>query len=889
MEGEEDSNRARGPAPSRPLPAPKPAQPAQPSKPLPKPPGPTTASPTPSPTAGAPASSQSPVSSPKPALRPKPNLAALPAKGAGGGGASPLASPAPSSGTQHVVPFGKPAEEEIHGDAEAVEPSIDASVCRPTAPLPRPPNSRAAPSTVIAQADEAVPLQESVAPAPTVLTNPTPGNNATASLAKGPPVSVVPGKGLPPAPRRAPPPPPPGATPVASSPRPSPSSSVRNSVDSERAVDSAALAAAVTASVEQSPPARRPPSFKAPVPPASAGDEPVRKKSAALVPPTFSQSLSVDATSTEPVRKKSFAPSSPLPVLPVQEAASAASTAPVALPMRKQSIAPSAPLPELPRQTEEVVSAVEGPIAAAAEVVVEDDDGRRLVVAMWSNDAQEDDEISFKEGDVFEVTNTENSEWWVGVANGKTGVFPSVYVKLIDKPGREKSNSMTHDSDDGTDVESAAPPKETPPRKLTPEEMRVRVMMEIFTTEKDYVDDLKLVIEGYEKKMIERKNVPEDVLEVLFGNIDEIYDFQQKFLVTMQHCMQPEAKYETQLGKSFLVHKDGFKIYSDYCNNHPRACEEMVRLLQEESLKAFFLGCRLLVDADISLEGFLLTPIQRICKYPLLLKELLKYTPEGHPDHANVNAALDGMKEVAMLINETKRRMENLEKISEWQHTIDGYQGPDITSTSTELILEGSLVKISSGRAQERYFFLFDNVLIYTRKDFLKTSVYIFKGRIPTDGFEVVDINDGEVTLNGSKVSNCWKVIRRASKNKSYVLIAKTPEEKKKWLDAFALEREKAAKADQNGTQPQRRMQVEKPGQKELKSSPSLRRKDSAKEKKAAPQPLAKTVVKKGLFAGADKSDKSDKKDASASPSSSPLIPAFGNVMKELQQTRGQS
>src|SRR6218665_578974 len=77
---------------------------------------------------------------------------------------------------------------------------------------------------------------------------------------------------------------------------------------------------------------------------------------------------------------------------------------------------------------------------------------------------------------------------------------------------------------------------------------------------------------------------------------------------------------------------------------------------------------------EIPLEGFLLTPIQKICKYPLQLKELIKYTWPSHPDYASLQVALETMKEIASLINERKRKMESLEKLAHWQTTVAAWQ-----------------------------------------------------------------------------------------------------------------------------------------------------------------------------------------------------------------------
>lgn len=82
---------------------------------------------------------------------------------------------------------------------------------------------------------------------------------------------------------------------------------------------------------------------------------------------------------------------------------------------------------------------------------------------------------------------------------------------------------------------------------------------------------------------------------------------------------------------SFTLQQDGFWIYSEYCNNHLDACMELSKLMRDGRYQHFFEACRLLQQMiDIAIDGFLLTPVQKICKYPLQLAELLKYTAQEH-------------------------------------------------------------------------------------------------------------------------------------------------------------------------------------------------------------------------------------------------------------------
>ena len=57
----------------------------------------------------------------------------------------------------------------------------------------------------------------------------------------------------------------------------------------------------------------------------------------------------------------------------------------------------------------------------------------------------------------------------------------------------------------------------------------------------------------------------------------------------------------------------------------------------------------------MDLGSYLIKPVQRICKYPLLLREILKYTPETFEDHTVLKVALEKIQATINLVNEGVR------------------------------------------------------------------------------------------------------------------------------------------------------------------------------------------------------------------------------------------
>ncbi|XP_027131216.1 uncharacterized protein arhgef4 isoform X1 [Larimichthys crocea] len=413
--------------------------------------------------------------------------------------------------------------------------------------------------------------------------------------------------------------------------------------------------------------------------------------------------------------------------------------------------------------------------------------------ALWDHVTMDDQELGFKAGDVIEVVDATNKEWWWGRIMDSEGWFPASFVRLRVNQDEPMEEYLAHlEEAQAGEEDQAGLGLFLGPGLPCKEQMRTNVINEIMSTERDYIKHLKDICEGYIKQCRKRTDMfNEEQLRTIFGNIEDIYRFQRRFLKGLEKKFNKEQPHLSEIGCCFLEHQTDFQIYSEYCNNHPNACVQLSKLMKVNKYVFFFEACRLLQKMiDISLDGFLLTPVQKICKYPLQLAELLKYTNPQHRDYKDVEAALNAMKNVARLINERKRRLENIDKIAQWQSSIEDWEGEDVLSRSSDLIFSGELTKLSQPQAksQQRMFFLFDHQMVYCKKDLLRRDMLYYKGRMDMDHMEVIDVEDGKEKDFNISVKNALK-LRSLAGDEVHLLCAKKPEHKQRWLRAFADER----------------------------------------------------------------------------------------------------
>ncbi|OTF69923.1 Rho guanine nucleotide exchange factor-like protein, partial [Euroglyphus maynei] len=409
------------------------------------------------------------------------------------------------------------------------------------------------------------------------------------------------------------------------------------------------------------------------------------------------------------------------------------------------------------------------------------------------------------------------------------GWIPASYVRLKVSQDETIEESLQNDNelisnennDDNNDNNNMSPSSTTimktsssPSSSMTTsttiklmsaEQVRSNVVLEILNTEKDFVKNLKDVIDGYLKPCRDRKDMFDSVrIATIFGNIEELYEFQSKFLEQLEQCVDRKNLAASCIGHCFLTNENGFECYSDFCKNHPLATSELQDLYTDHKYVIFFEGCRLLQNMiDISLDGFLLTPIQKICKYPLQLAELLKYTKAEHSDYVAVAEAYQCMQRVARLVNERKSRFESLEKLLSLEESFENWEGPSLLDTSSLLIHSGEITRITRTTwSKELTLFIFDHLLIMAKKDsrLLKKRTYLFKTRIDLDHIDPIislddNVKDGHFNV---LAKNAFKFYYHP-KQKWYLFQARSPEDKSVWLNAFEKQRQRCYDDERQG------------------------------------------------------------------------------------------
>ncbi|ELR23964.1 RhoGEF domain containing protein, partial [Acanthamoeba castellanii str. Neff] len=273
-------------------------------------------------------------------------------------------------------------------------------------------------------------------------------------------------------------------------------------------------------------------------------------------------------------------------------------------------------------------------------------------------------------------------------------------------------------------------------RLLTPLE---RTREEFFETEESYVAGLAIIVKVY---LVGVTGIlsPND-LDTIFSNVATIFEIHKNLLQDISHIKDKER---AQTGKSFGDSLKAFipflKMYTVYINAFDDANKRIGELMNTSKKFAAYLQeaqarpeCK-----KLDLTSYLIMPVQRLPRYELLLRDLIRLTPPEDSEHPKLSSLLEAVVLVNKHVNESKKNAELRQKLQvSIKDKVDIFsrvnrhliregsfqsyelrlqdQGKETAAELARQNVEGvSLLNVSLKRLpfKERYFFLFDDYLL---------------------------------------------------------------------------------------------------------------------------------------------------------------------------------
>uniref|UniRef100_A0A8C1L1D6 Rho guanine nucleotide exchange factor (GEF) 7a n=1 Tax=Cyprinus carpio TaxID=7962 RepID=A0A8C1L1D6_CYPCA len=381
----------------------------------------------------------------------------------------------------------------------------------------------------------------------------------------------------------------------------------------------------------------------------------------------------------------------------------------------------------------EVSWCIYGPLTllyVAALDMTENSNAQLVVKARFNFQQTNEDELSFSKGDIINVTRTEEGGWWEGSLNGKTGWFPSNYVREV------KGSGKSH------------PPKGFDTTSISKTYYNL-VLQNILETETEYSKELQNLLTNYLRPLqMTEKLSPSDV-SVILGNLEEISTFQQTLVQSLEDTTKlPEL--QQKVGGFFLNLMPQMRsLYVYYCSNHPSAVSILTD--HSEELGEFMEGRGASIPGILTLTSGLSKPFMRLDKYPTLLKELERHMEEGHPDRTEIQKCMMAFKNLSAPCQEVRKRKElALQVLAE---TIRLWEGEDIKTLGSALYMSQAMVQNHGCEDKhERYLLLFPHVLLILSAS-PRMSGFIYQGKLPLSGMTVTPLEDCESHKNAFELS----------------------------------------------------------------------------------------------------------------------------------------
>lgn len=336
----------------------------------------------------------------------------------------------------------------------------------------------------------------------------------------------------------------------------------------------------------------------------------------------------------------------------------------------------------------------------------------------------------------------------------------------------DQSGPRAEDEDDGR-------------RKRFPTDKAYFIAKEVSTTERTYLKDLEVITSWFQSTVSKEDSMPESLKSLIFPNFEPLHKFHTNFLKEIEQRLalwegrsnaHIRGDYQ-RIGDVMLKNIQGMKQLAAHLWKHSEALEALETGIRgSRRLESLCRDFELQKVCYLPLNTFLLRPLHRLMHYKQVLERLCKHYPPSHSDFRDCRAALAEITEMVAQLHGTMIKMENFQKLHELKKDLIGVD--NLVIPGREFIRLGSLSKLSGKGLQQRMFFLFNDVLLYTSRGLTASNQFKVHGQLPLYGMTM------EESEEEWGVPHCLTL---RGQRQSIVVAASSRPEMDKWVEDIQM------------------------------------------------------------------------------------------------------
>ncbi|XP_045042657.2 FERM, ARHGEF and pleckstrin domain-containing protein 1 isoform X2 [Desmodus rotundus] len=322
-------------------------------------------------------------------------------------------------------------------------------------------------------------------------------------------------------------------------------------------------------------------------------------------------------------------------------------------------------------------------------------------------------------------------------------------------------------------------------RKRFPTDKAYFIAKEVSTTERTYLKDLEVITSWFQNTVSKEDSMPETLKSLIFPNFEPLHKFHTNFLKEIEQRLalwegrsnaHIRGDYQ-RIGDVMLKNIQAMKQLAAHLWKHSEALEALeTSIRSSRRLENLCRDFELQKVCYLPLNTFLLRPLHRLMHYKQVLERLCKHHPPNHADFRDCRAALAEITEMVAQLHGTMIKMENFQKLHELKKDLIGID--NLVIPGREFIRLGSLSKLSGKGLQQRMFFLFNDVLLYTSRGLTISNQFKVHGQLPLYGMTIEESEDEWgvphcLTLRGQR--------------QSIIVAASSRSEMEKWVEDIQM------------------------------------------------------------------------------------------------------